>query len=343
MVTVNTEELIPYLEKAIELESSLYSQKKTKEIANTELAENKPRKRIVYEPKKRTISEPVHKLTTVKDRTGSYIFAALLVPVGFFLVAHAEKMIKEWGEYGLNTNIWSLMMITGMVGIAISIYLVYNSISKTKREKEQRKIDEIAYQQAVEEYKEKLAASDTLIKADNEKYERECQLAETEYQHGLARYQQAEEAISTFDDTIKETEETLRKLYDVGWIFPKYQNMVAVCSFYEYFVTGRCSQLTGADGAYNLYESEIRLDIISNKLDTIISNLEDIRNNQYMLYTELSKANSAIDGISKDVHDILDETISISEASHITSLYAAATASNTNAIKYLALLNSAEN
>ena len=38
--------------------------------------------------------------------------------------------------------------------------------------------------------------------------------------------------------------------------------MTAMCTMYEYFVTGRCDKLSGADGAYNLYETEVRQNII---------------------------------------------------------------------------------
>ena len=87
----------------------------------------------------------------------------------------------------------------------------------------------------------------------------------------------------------------LSRVYNIGVLFPKYHNINAVCSIYEYFVSGRCSQLTGHEGAYNLYESEIRANLIIEKLDDRILSLERIKGNQYMLYSAINEGNRKMD------------------------------------------------
>ncbi len=89
----------------------------------------------------------------------------------------------------------------------------------------------------------------------------------------------------------RETESALQRFYDVDVIFPKYRNLVAVCSFYEYFASGRCDGLIGHEGAYNIYESEARLERICTKLDEVIENLEQIKSNQYFLYDAIQEGN----------------------------------------------------
>ena len=107
------------------------------------------------------------------------------------------------------------------------------------------------------------------------------------------------------DKEIAEAEELLKKtfaarneLYAYDIIFGKYRNAVALSSFYEYLMSGRCASLEGAEGAYNIYESEIRANRVIAQLDTVISSLEDIKQNQYMMYEELCSINSSLDSLN---------------------------------------------
>ena len=137
-----------------------------------------------------------------------------------------------------------------------------------------------------------------------------------------------------------------KKLYDLDYIFPKYRNFAAICSIYEYFVSGRCTELTGADGAYNLYESELRQNLIIERLDKIIDSLEVIKENQYALYSELERTNEILNGISSDMRELVSTVRRIEitanrieDAVHITNYYTQVTAQNTKALKYIALIN----
>ena len=86
----------------------------------------------------------------------------------------------------------------------------------------------------------------------------------------------------------KETDSALRTFYSCDVIYPKYRTLPALTSICEYFESGRCDTLTGVNGAYNLYEDEVRKDRIISQLNTIIEQLDSIRNNQYLLYTQLT-------------------------------------------------------
>ena len=82
------------------------------------------------------------------------------------------------------------------------------------------------------------------------------------------------------------------QLISLNVIYPKYNNFIAITTFYEYFLSGRCDSLSGSTGAYNLYENELRANIIINKFDIIIEKLDDIKNNQYQMYCILKEINS---------------------------------------------------
>lgn len=71
-------------------------------------------------------------------------------------------------------------------------------------------------------------------------------------------------------DGYQKAEEKLRELYSSDVIYSKYQMFAPVSKFYEYISSGRCSQLEGYDGAYNLYEKELLAESIKDSLECIL-------------------------------------------------------------------------
>ncbi len=110
------------------------------------------------------------------------------------------------------------------------------------------------------------------------------------------------------DSEISATEKTLKKLYDCrnrlyscNIIFDKYRNIVALSSFYEYLMAGRCETLEGTNGAYNIYEAEIRADRIISQLDEVIVSLDQIKKNQYMIYNKLNEMSRILSSLSNSM------------------------------------------
>ena len=155
------------------------------------------------------------------------------------------------------------------------------------------------------------------------------------------------------DNEIAEAEELLKKtfavrneLYAYDIIFGKYRDVVALSSFYEYLVSGRCTSLEGADGAYNIYESEIRLNRVISQLDTVIASLDDIKQNQYMMYQELSninaslsRLNSTMDKALTSIQVIEANTTSMSEYMEHISKNSDVIAHNTAVTAYYSKVN----
>lgn len=111
--------------------------------------------------------------------------------------------------------------------------------------------------------------------------------------------------IAQIKKLLKKAYEARNKLYAVGVIFPKYRNVTALTSFYEYLMAGRCTKLEGMDGAYNLYESEVRANRVIERLDTVIDSLERIKANQYMMYSAMC----SIKGELKQLNDTMNSAL----------------------------------
>lgn len=92
-------------------------------------------------------------------------------------------------------------------------------------------------------------------------------------------------------DQNKESKHNLELIYSKDIIFPKYRNLIMVCSLYEYICAGRCTMLEGHEGAYNILEMEIRLDRIITQLDQVIVRLDAIQRSQYVLYSAIQETN----------------------------------------------------
>ncbi len=56
---------------------------------------------------------------------------------------------------------------------------------------------------------------------------------------------------------LKDAYQVEADLQTLQFVLPKYLDAVAVTKIYEYLKSGRCTQLTGKDGAYILYDSEL--------------------------------------------------------------------------------------
>ena len=135
--------------------------------------------------------------------------------------------------------------------------------------------------------------------------------------------------LSRVNALLTNTRTTLDQLYALDIIFPKYRDMAASTTILEYIASGRCSTLEGYDGAYNLYESELRQNIIIGQLDKVIRKLDQIQRAQFMLYTAIQESNQLLKTMASDIADL-------KQSSAATAYYSKVTAQNTEAIKNIA-------
>ena len=134
---------------------------------------------------------------------------------------------------------------------------------------------------------------------------------------------------TTLEKPLKETKENLERVYAKNIIYPKYRNLPALTSIYEYYVTGRCEELSGPYGAYNLYEDEVRKDRIISQLNTVIANLEQIKQNQYKLYEQVCQIQSNTNRMVWELNAIKGYVIELTNLTALNTYYNGVTALNT--------------
>lgn len=100
----------------------------------------------------------------------------------------------------------------------------------------------------------------------------------------------------------------INELYEKNIVHPKYRNLVAISQIYEYIDTGRCTELEGPNGAYNLFESELRQNIIIDKLDIIIEQLEALNRTMSYVALSINQTNMLLNDISNTLYQIETNT-----------------------------------
>ena len=140
--------------------------------------------------------------------------------------------------------------------------------------------------------------------------------------------------VKTATDLLISINEGLNKLYSYNIIYPKYRNLVAISSFFEYLESGRCTSLEGANGAYNLYEAEIRSNQVIAQLNEVIKSLEQIKENQYLIYSKLCSIDNQLSSLNVKMNAALKSLDSIQTSSKITAQNMEKVAENSEIIAY---------
>ena len=295
--------LLEYIKTAIELETDLATQERIIEECQKDIQKRKPElklKRPPREPQK--VNEP--------DPTDlSLIFPAVFLFFGIMVSVVCLSDLQDAETLGL--FFFALLL----VAVGAGWFIVWNKRIQNIREDNNTRFN--AYRKEVE-----------LIAEQNKELEEAHCAAVRECDESCRII--AEEA----QPHIEETRSVLSFLYSKGVIYPKYCNLPALTSIYEYYMTGRCEELTGPHGAYNIYEDEMRKDTVISQLNTVIENLEQIRQNQYMLYEQVCAIQQNTATIRNELAQIKGYTIQTAQLSALNAYYAARTERNTRILMY---------
>jgi len=274
---LNLEQMKKYLKQIFELESKLYSMRKFQEELKEEIAALKSypvqprvsRNYVDYSANNSMSDLSYFVLSGVKAGVPfGFVGGVVAVFAGFKPDTHLP-LLKTIFIYGPIMG-----GIIGILGGALICFLK-NKNERNKMLEANREIDE----------------KNELIDKKN----REAR--ETSEQKAAI----VQDEIKILNDKIKEMTDVLDKYYSKNIIYPKYRNIIAISSFYEYFSSGRCFELEGHEGAYNIFESESRQNIIINKLDDVIRQLDYIQQNQFMLYSAIQEQNSKVNSLMGDM------------------------------------------
>ena len=301
------ERLIQYIQDAIMLETDVATQTQLIEQSKADMATREPVLRKQRELKAVRIKEPPSFWTN--GTILSSIFS-----VGLFIFG------MPFLGSGLVDSAKNVTFVSWCIA---ALLLCYVARAYYLYEKENRKLAE-----ENEKKRQQYIEAQESLRIVNEQLQKEYVI---EYNEWL---QSGNSLIDSMTTPLNQTQNLLARFYADETIYPKYRTLPALTSIYEYFITGRCDELTGPHGAYNLYEDELRKDTVISQLNTVIENLEQIKNNQYMLYQQVKAIQQNTAVIASELQQIKGYTIQIAELSALNAYYAALNERNTRITMY---------
>ena len=299
------EGLLEYLKQAINVESAVLSQKNLIQEYDENSEERMPQLELLDMPEK-----PEFNKIQCPEKESYWLFVLLAILLvlgggGSFLIGLFCLLVGERAS----TFFWITAILIG-----IAIFLFWKSY----------KLDKEIMNKAVDSYE-----------AEVKKIEEKNQHISSQYNEDMDIWENSNEsAHAYFEKPLKETQAVLDKLYSVNVIYPKYRNLPALTCIYEYLVTGRCDELAGPHGAYNLYEDEVRQNMVISQLNAIMENLEQIKGNQYLLYEQLTKIRRENEEITHELRMIHGYAAALTEISLFNTYYAGISAANSAALAY---------
>lgn len=289
------EELIQYFEDAIALETEIVTQEN---LVSQFEAMSEKKKPILVERKVQVEKPDTERLDD--EMNVALIFIAFTTVSALFIQFLVFGMAAD-------TDFIPLISMVIIDGIILAIYL------PKKRELEKE------YSEQMDKYNEDY----NLCQEENENRREEFAYNQKCWKDSCTKMR------TTLEKPLKETKENLERVYAKNIIYPKYRNLPALTSIYEYYVTGRCEELSGPYGAYNLYEDEVRKDKIISQLNTVIANLEQIKQNQYKLYEQVCQIQSNTNRMVRELNAIKGYVIELTNLTALNTYYNGVTALNT--------------
>lgn len=125
-------------------------------------------------------------------------------------------------------------------------------------------------------------------------YEMEIEEYQKKHRQELVKWEAKQTFLEKQKEEIESTlfvsERNLQSIYEENVILPQYRSLVMACSLCEYIRAGRCTTLEGHEGAYHVLETEIKQDHMITQMDQALVRLEQLENNQFMLYSALRES-----------------------------------------------------
>ena len=322
-------QLQEYLESALNLEMIAYLQGKvvTKSADIKKTSEERIKKAVPQQPSSPRPfqeKEPRERYNSRKRFLGKGVahdlfcfFAALaggLMVLALFFggcASACSHVMNDSADYTMPKYIAIAALCCLVPALLIAIWNAYQF------KKEQKEVD--AYNAAeLAEYNKR---KDKWQKEEKRKYTEgmaEYHEKMEVYNKKLSVYHSACDYLADDEVLHARGDKTLRllaKLYAKNVIYPKYRDLIAVSSLYEYFETRRCTELDGPDGAYSLFETERRMKLIVERLG---SDSEINPKNQYVLTKVIARADAVAEKTWKIIDNLFaaedEQTLKAAEA-----------------------------
>ena len=333
---LNNKELQGYIGILSEIEGEAYTLKEAIGALYTEINKIKRMK----EPVLRNIPKPVGMDSSFSTKVDDEIQekkVTIKILIGIGLIIIVIPVVLRLLSGNPSKEHYYLMISGICIGSVLLGLAAIKHIDVTRDENINNALKQKYYRSQAEkkdEYEKDVAAE----KRYYERYSRE-------YTAAQSRLTPLENEVSVLIEIQEKVNNTLNSLYEANIIFPKYRNLAAISTIHEYLASGRCMELTGPNGAYNLYETELRQNIVISNLESINDNLDIIKNNQYTLYHQIENTNHFLRELNRNISDISSNIDAISDNSEKTAKSTAVIEmqtkiieKNTEAIKWINLL-----
>ena len=99
----------------------------------------------------------------------------------------------------------------------------------------------------------------------------------------------------------RDIKNTLETYYSTHVLDPKYQDLVPVTTTHGYFKDSRCTDLTGHEGAYSLYEKELKAKTISGDLAEVLARTGNLADGQKGILSQVGKVNGKTEALIDSV------------------------------------------
>lgn len=301
--TSSQDALLEYIKTAIEIETDIATQEQIISECQDDMSRRKPVLNLMDAPQ-----SPEH---IAVDESGVGALMAFTITAGLFALLAIYLFYQQFNTI----EPYLLLVEGGLVALPVSLLIVVKQKNRQVRRNNAK--------QEKEYYRQR----DIVERLNSE--------LKVDYDVALHEWEESgSEVVGAIKPYLDETRALLARHYAKNLIYPKYQNLPALTSIYEYFITGRCEGLTGPYGAYNLYEDEIRKDTVISQLNRVVENLEQIRQNQYMLYTKVCTIQQEAAAIRNELAQIKGYTIRIADLAALSAYYARLTERNTRVMMY---------
>lgn len=304
---MTNEELKLYTSRAKELEVAVYTQKRLMDLHNNLIKTQLPIKPTKKEFALELPVEPREEEYVYQHKYLNCLSIGVVCLLGAFIFLIGCVICATYAGI-------IVVLVLGGLGI----FSLKDAVETISLNKEIRTTGPLKYKEAKEKYRilkdehmEKVRREEKRYEDSYKEYEIKCS------NHNKYEFTMKEK----YRELLGQLENALEEHYNRNIVFSKYRNIVAITAINEYLESGRCYSLDGPDGAYNLYEMELRQNIVIDKLTKIIDNLEDIRHNQFSLYEELKKSNEKVDDIILELVELKLDTKLNTYIDYITAKY----------------------
>jgi hypothetical protein len=318
---METAVLKEYLSALIDRYKAIYTARQLRKHIQSQISQLHNENEQKYKP-----SEPPKPPVFVDNSKPTAEIVAVSICYGLFVFQCIAIVLKILDFFGLEEMSTPLEIFILILCFALGIiYPFYRVISRTAAKSAARDKAEKDFEHAKKNYNSALA-----------NYEKRVEELSVQREQNIVAIEELKRKDKQLEAIITSAENTVAEYFDMNIVFDKYRHFVAVATFYEYLMSGRCDALEGRDGAYNLYETELRQNIIIGKLDEAVNRLSEIRDTQYVLCKAIQESNRTSREIVNELSEINDSaraiegsSASAAKSAKLTEFYTAESARNT--------------